>query len=57
MRVERFQIYAEVGLSPDLKKVARCIPSLAKVLIENDSEEIIGDICWAFTYISDGGAT
>ena len=38
-------------------KVARCIPSLAKVLIENDSEEIIGDICWALSYISDGGQT
>jgi hypothetical protein len=29
---------------------------LAKVLIENDSEEIIGDVCWALSYISDAGA-
>ena len=43
--------------TPDYVKVARCIPSLAKVLIENDSEEIIGDICWALSYISDGGQT
>lgn len=42
--------------APDYKKVFRCVSSLAKVLIENDSEEIIGDICWAFSYISDGGA-
>ena len=43
--------------SPDYRKVVRCVPSLAKVLIENDAEEIIGDICWAFSYISDGGQT
>ena len=29
---------------------------MAKVLIENDLEEIIGDVCWALSYISDGGA-
>ena len=27
------------------------------MLIENDTEEIISDICWAFSYISDGGVT
>jgi hypothetical protein len=43
--------------APDYKKVLRCIPSLAKVLITNDSEEIIGDVCWSFSYISDGGVT
>jgi importin subunit alpha-6/7 len=42
--------------APDYKKLVHCISSLAKVLIENDYEEIIGDVCWALSYISDGGA-
>ena len=33
----------------------RSIPSLTKVLIENDSEEILTDIAWAFSYASDEG--
>ena len=41
--------------APKFEKVIRCIPSLAKVLIENDAEEILTDICWAMSYISDGG--
>lgn len=41
--------------TPDFEKVKRCIPSLTKVLIENDMEEILTDICWAMSYISDGG--
>ena len=32
-----------------------CIPSLTKVLIENNSEEILSDIAWAFSYASDDG--
>ena len=32
-----------------------CIPSLTKVLIENNSEEILTDIAWAFSYASDEG--
>lgn len=41
--------------APNFPSVMRCIPSLAKVLCENNSEEILTDICWAFSYISDGG--
>lgn len=41
--------------SPDFYKVARAIPSLAKVLIENDNEDILIDVCWAISYLSDGG--
>ena len=33
----------------------RAIPSLAKVLIENDHEDILVDVCWAMSYLSDGG--
>lgn len=40
---------------PDFDMIKKATPALAKVLIENDSEEIIGDICWALSYISDGG--
>lgn len=32
-----------------------CIPSLTKVMIENNSEEILSDIAWAFSYASDDG--
>lgn len=41
--------------APELDKVKRCLPSLARVLIQNSSEDIIGDICWAMSYISDNG--
>ncbi len=41
--------------TPKFELVMRCIPSLAQVLITHDAEEIITDICWAFSYISDGG--
>ena len=40
---------------PDFEKVSRAIPSLAKVLIENDLDEILRDVSWAMSYISDGG--
>lgn len=33
----------------------RAIPSLAKVVIENDFEDILVDVCWAISYLSDGG--
>jgi hypothetical protein len=29
--------------------------ALSKVLIENNNKEIISDICWAFSYITDEG--
>jgi hypothetical protein len=40
---------------PDFDKVKRAIPSLAKVLVENDNEDILVDVCWAMSYLSDGG--
>ena len=27
---------------------------MIKVLVENDKEDIITDICWALSYLSDG---
>ena len=32
----------------------RAVPTLIKVLVENDKEDIITDICWALSYLSDG---
>ena len=40
---------------PDFSMVKRAIPSLAKVLVENDNEDILVDVCWAMSYLSDGG--
>lgn len=40
---------------PDFNKVKRAVPSLCKVLMENDHEDILIDVCWALSYISDGG--
>lgn len=34
--------------------VRRAIPTLIKILVENDKEDIITDICWALSYLSDG---
>jgi importin subunit alpha-6/7 len=39
---------------PDYSLVRRAIPTLIKVLVENDKEDIITDICWALSYLSDG---
>ena len=39
---------------PDYRLVKRAIPTLMKVLVENDKEDIITDICWALSYLSDG---
>ena len=39
---------------PDYRLVRRAIPTLIKVLVENDKEDIITDICWALSYLSDG---
>lgn len=41
--------------APHFEKVKRAIPSLAKVLIENDLDDILVDVCWAISYLSDGG--
>lgn len=34
--------------------VRRAVPTLIKILINNDKEEMITDICWALSYLSDG---
>jgi len=39
---------------PQYALVRRAIPCLIKVLVENDKEDIITDICWALSYLSDG---
>jgi hypothetical protein len=31
------------------------LPSLAKVIKENENEDILTDVCWALSYISDQG--
>lgn len=41
--------------APNFHAVKRAVPSLAKVLIENDVEDILIDVCWAISYLSDGG--
>ena len=41
--------------APHFEKVKRAVPSLAKVLIENDLDDILVDVCWAISYLSDGG--
>lgn len=40
--------------APSYNKIRRAVPTLAKVLLEQKSADIILDICWAFSYISDG---
>jgi importin subunit alpha-1 len=41
--------------APNFSKVARGIPTLVKVLVENDVEDILIDVCWALSYLTDGG--
>ncbi len=41
--------------APEFPLIARAVTSLAKVLVENDVEDILIDVCWAFSYLSDGG--
>jgi importin subunit alpha-1 len=41
--------------APNFEMVERAIPSLCKVLIENDVDDILIDVCWAMSYLSDGG--
>lgn len=40
---------------PDSSLTSKCIPTLAKVLINFDDFEIIQDVCWAISYFSDSG--
>jgi importin subunit alpha-1 len=41
--------------SPNFSKVRTGVNALAKVIMENDAEDILIDVCWALSYISDGG--
>ena len=38
---------------PEYDTVKRAIPTLIKVLAENDAEEIVTDACWALSYLAD----
>lgn len=40
---------------PEYEKVKRAVPSLARILLEDPNSEVILDITWAFSYLSDGG--
>ena len=40
---------------PDYSLVKRAVPSLARVLLHEANTETVLDICWAFSYLSDGG--
>ena len=40
--------------APSYNMVKRAIPTMIKVIVENDKEEIITDVCWALSYLSDG---
>jgi importin subunit alpha-6/7 len=40
--------------APDYNLVKGAIPTFIKVLVENDQEDIITDVCWALSYLSDG---
>ena len=39
--------------SSDFQYVRFCIPALTKVLIENNSDEILCDILWGFSHYTD----
>ena len=39
----------------DFDKIARAIPTFAKVLTETDTAEVLNDICWTMSYITDEG--
>jgi importin subunit alpha-2 len=38
---------------PDFSKVVKGLPVLAKLLLHND-KEVLSDVCWAISYLSDG---
>lgn len=39
---------------PVYELVQGAVPTLIKVIVENDNPDIITDICWALSYLSDG---
>lgn len=40
---------------PANNKIQKAIKALGKTLVQNNKEEILTDVCWALSYISDGG--
>ena len=38
---------------PPFREIKSAFIALAKLLIENTSKEILSDICWAFSYVTD----
>jgi hypothetical protein len=40
--------------NPPFDYIKGALPALGKILLDHDSEEIITDILWAFSYVSDG---
>ena len=41
--------------APDFEKVKRVIPTFAKVINETEATEILNDICWTLSYLTDDG--
>jgi len=39
--------------APDYKLIRKSIPTLINVLVQNDKDDIITDVCWALSYLSD----
>lgn len=41
--------------APAFERVKRVIPTFAKVLNETEAPEILNDICWTLSYLTDDG--
>lgn len=41
--------------SPPFEKIIRAIPTFSKVLVETNVTEILNDICWTLSHITDEG--
>jgi importin subunit alpha-6/7 len=41
--------------TPEFSLIKKAIIYLAKILVENDREDILFDVCWSFSYITDKG--